>query len=112
MHLDAGCDSARTREPLIEPGCEARVAAKGKPAPIQLGNRWVVERTTSQHARGFRKLAIRTERRTAVINALISLANTIIVIRRLIREAWTTHRWHTRRARRPLTHLLAQSLRR
>ncbi|MFT4187735.1 MAG: IS5/IS1182 family transposase, partial [Aeromicrobium sp.] len=33
--------------------------------------------------------------------AFIALANTIIIIRRLIRIAWTTHRWDSRPARRP-----------
>ena len=101
VHLDAGYDSRKTRDLLAELGCSAEVATKGKPAPIQVGKRWVVERTNSWHTRGFRKLAICTERRTVVINALIALANAIIVIRRLIREAWTTHRWDTRPKRRP-----------
>ncbi|MCZ9880659.1 IS5 family transposase [Arthrobacter sp. B2a2-09] len=101
VHLDAGYDSRKTRELLAELGCTAEIATKGKPAPIQVGKRWVVERTNSWHNRGFRKLAICTERRTAVINALIGLANSIIVIRRIIREAWTTHRWDTRPNRRP-----------
>ena len=49
--------------------------------------------TNSWHCRGFKKLAICTERRTRVIEAFIALANAIIIIRRLIRTAWTTHRW-------------------
>ncbi len=88
-------DSGKTFELLEELGCTPEVASKGKPALIQVGKRWVVERTSSWHNRGFTKLAICTERRTTVINAFIALANAIIITRRLIREAWTTHHWDT-----------------
>ncbi len=101
VHLDAGYDSNKTRDLLKELGCEGHIATKGVPAPIQNTSRWVVERTNSWHTRGFRKLAICTERRTIVIKAFIALANAIIVTRRLIREAWTTHRWDARPKRRP-----------
>ncbi len=101
VHLDAGYDSRPTRELLEELGCEGRIAAKGVPAPIQNTARWVVERTNAWHNRGFKKLAICTERRTRVIEAFIGLANAIIITRRLLREAWTTHRWDTRPTRRP-----------
>ncbi len=56
-----------------------------------LGTRWLVERTNPWHTRGFRNLAICTERRTTVINAYVAFTNTIIAIRRLIREAWRSH---------------------
>jgi hypothetical protein len=49
--------------------------------------------------RGFNLLVICTERRRAVITAFLALA--IIIILRLVRDAWTTHRWDTRPARRP-----------
>ena len=92
MHLDAGYDSKGTRGLLAELGCEARIAVKGVPAPIQNTSRWVVERTNSWHNRGFQKLAVCTEKRIRVIEAFIALANAIIITRRLLREAWTTHR--------------------
>jgi transposase len=101
VHLDAGYDSNLTRGLLEELGCEAHIASKGTPAPIQNTARWVVERTNSWHNRGFRKLAICTEKRIRVIEAFIALANAIIIVRRLIRQAWTTHRWDARPARRP-----------
>ena len=66
--------------------------------PIILAND---KRTNSWHNRGFAKLLICTERRTRVIEAFIALANAVIVIRRLICTAWTTHRWDTRPSRRP-----------
>lgn len=99
VHLDAGYDSRPTRGLLAELGCRARISTKG--FPLQAGARWVVERTNSWHNRGFRKLHICTGRRTRVIDAFIALANAAIITRRLIRAAWTTHRWETRPARRP-----------
>ena len=99
VHLDAGYDSTKTRDLLAELGCEAVISQKG--FPLQAGARWVVERTNSWHNRGFGKLLVCTERRTRVIEAFIALANAAIVIRRLIRTAWTTHRWDTRPSRRP-----------
>lgn len=99
VHLDAGYDSATTRNLLAELGCQGVISQKG--FPLQAGARWVVERTNSWHNRGFRKLAICTERRTRVIEAFIALANAIIIVRRLIRTVWTTHRWNTRPTRRP-----------
>lgn len=101
VHLDAGYDSKGTRGLLAELGCEARIAVKGVPAPIQNTSRWVVERTNSWHNRGLQKLAVCTEKRIRVIEAFIALANAIIITRRLLREAWTTHRWATRPTRRP-----------
>lgn len=99
VHLDAGYDSTKTRCLLEELGCEGVISTKGE--PLQAGSRWVVERTNSWHTRGFRKLAICTEVRTRVIDAYNALANAVIAIRRLVRLAWTTHRWDTRPTRRP-----------
>lgn len=99
VHLDAGYDSTKTRSLLSELGCNGVISKKG--FPLQAGARWVVERTNSWHNRGFKKLQVCTERRARVIDALIALANTIIIVRRLIRTAWTTHRWDTRPTRRP-----------
>ncbi|MGP9649367.1 IS5 family transposase [Glutamicibacter sp. AOP38-B1-38] len=99
VHLDAGYDSRQTRGLLTELGCDWEISTKGE--PLQAGVRWVVERTNSWHNRGFKKLAICTERKARVIEAMISLANSIIVLRRLIREAWVTHRWDSRPNRKP-----------
>jgi transposase len=41
------------------------------------------------------------ERREVVIDAFFDLADAVITVRRLIRQAWTTHRWDTRPTRRP-----------
>ena len=48
--------------------------AKGIPAPIQVDERWIMERANSGYF--------------GVINAFIVLVNNIIVIRRLIRKAF------------------------
>lgn len=99
VHLDAGYDSAKTRALLDELGCESTISKKG--FPLQAGKRWVIERTNSWHNRGFKKLANCTERRTRVIEAFIALANAVIITRRLLAEAWLTHRWDTRPCRQP-----------
>ena len=99
VHLDAGYDSTKTRDLLEELGCHGVISVKG--FPLQAGARWVVERTNPWHNRGFRKLAICTERCSRVIEAFIALANAVIITRRLIAQAWITHRWESRPARRP-----------
>lgn len=99
VHLDAGYDSNKTRNLLDELGCDWEISETGE--PLQVGGRWPIERTNSWHNRGFKKLLICTERRARVVEAYLALANAIIIIRRLIRQAWTTHRWDTRPTRRP-----------
>lgn len=99
VHLDAGYDSAKTRELLEILGCDHVISTKGE--PLQVGARWVVERTNSWHNRGFKKLLVCTERKESVIEAFIALANAVIIVRRLVRQAWTSYRWDTRPARRP-----------
>jgi len=76
------------------------IAHKGDKAPIQAGQRWHVERTNSWH-NNFNKLQRCYERREEVIDAFFDLADAIITVRRLIREAWTLYRWDTRPANRP-----------
>ena len=46
-HLDAGYDYRPCREALDERGLLGQIAHRGEPAPIQVGQRWVVERTNS-----------------------------------------------------------------
>ena len=47
VHLDRGYDSRSTREKLVDRGLLAAISEKGKPAPLQVTKRWVVERTNS-----------------------------------------------------------------
>ena len=60
-HLDRGYGSSRTRDLLDEIGFDAQIARKGIPAPIQIGERWVVERTNSW-MNGFGKIGHCTDR--------------------------------------------------
>ncbi len=76
------------------------ISEKGKPAPLRAGMRWVVERTNSWH-NAHKKLVWCTERQGHVIDFWIAFSNLVIVVRRLIREAWTRYRWKTRPSRRP-----------
>jgi hypothetical protein len=46
VHLDAGYDWQPCRQILAERGMAGAIAARGLPAPIQVGRRWVIERTT------------------------------------------------------------------
>lgn len=58
--------------------------------PLQAGRRWVMERLNARRDGGFTKLLVCAERGLRVIEALLALANSIIVIGRLVRTAWTT----------------------
>lgn len=100
VHLDAGYDSHKTRDELDARGMTGEIAHKGDKAPIQAGQRWHVERTNAWH-NGFNRLQRCYERNEDVIDAFFDLADAIITVRRLIREAWTLYRWDTRPAHRP-----------
>lgn len=100
VHLDAGYDSGKTRATLAERGLRGEIARKGEKAPIQATHRWHVERTNAWH-NAFTRLHRCYERRETVIAAFFDLADAIITVRSLIRQAWTTHRWDTRPPRRP-----------
>jgi transposase len=100
VHLDRGYDSLITRAELDRRGLAACISTRGTQAPIQATIRWVVERTNAWH-NAFRKLACCTERRGVVIRFYLALANTIIIVRRLVREAWKRYRWDTRPRRCP-----------
>lgn len=100
VHLDAGYDSHLTRQLLSERGLHGRIASKGVSAPVQATKRWPVERTHAWH-NTFYKLARCTERRQVVADFYIALANTVVIVRRLLRRAWTCYRWDTRPSRRP-----------
>ena len=99
-HLDAGYDSQKSRDELTGRGLTGDIARKGDKAPIQAGQRWHVERTNAWH-NNFNRLQRCYERREEVIDAFFDLADTIITVRRLIRESWTLYRWDSRPAKRP-----------
>ena len=100
VHLDAGYDSSLTRILLADRGLQGAIAHKGLPAPLQATKRWPVERTHSWH-NNFYKLARCTERRQIVADFYIAFANTVVLVRRLLRRAWILYRWDTRPSRRP-----------
>jgi len=76
-------------------GNEHRIATKGKPSPIQVGKRWVVERTHSW-VNAYGKLRRRTDKRRTLVEVQLFLAATITVLRRLIDTSHTHYRWDTR----------------
>jgi Putative transposase of IS4/5 family (DUF4096) len=100
VHLDAGYDWQPCRQVLADRGMASEIAARGVPAPVQAGRRWVIERT---HAWGnlYGKLRWCTERRRLVVAFWLALAAAVIVCGRLIRRAWTHYRWQGRPRRRP-----------
>jgi len=100
IHLDRGYDSGVTRELLAARSLDAEIAEKGKPAPVTAGKRWVVERThawTNAH----KKLVWCTERRARVVDFWLAFSAVIIIVGRLIRQAWTRYRWEGRSCRKP-----------
>jgi hypothetical protein len=100
VHLDRGYDSETTRQKLKVRGLASMISEKGKSAPLQATKRWVVERTNSWN-NVHKKLVCCTERRGRVIDFWIAFSNIVIVVRRLIREAWTRYRWDGRPCCRP-----------
>ena len=100
VHLDRAYDSEVTIELLESRALIGAISEKGKPAPLQAGMRWMVERTNSWH-NAHKKLAWCTERRAPVIDFWIAFSNVVIVVRQLIRKAWTCYRWEGRPSRRP-----------
>ena len=94
-HLDAGYDYRPCREALDERGLLGQIAHRGEPAPIQVGQRWVVERTNSW-LNDFGRLRRCTERCRACVDAYLALAAAIVTVRALCRAAWLLYRWDTR----------------
>jgi transposase len=95
VHLDAGYDYRPCREALEERGLCGEIASRGTPAPIQVGKRWVVERTNSW-LNDFGRLRRCTERRRPCVDAYLALAAAIVTVRALRRAAWYLDRWNTR----------------
>jgi transposase len=95
VHLDAGYDCRPCREALDERGLRGEIAHRGEPAPIQVGRRWVVERTNSW-LNDYGKLRRCTERRRDCVDAYLALAIAVVTVRVLLRAAWYRYRWNTR----------------
>jgi hypothetical protein len=100
VHLDRGYDSELTRQRLEERGLIAEISEKGKPSPLGITKRWVVERTSSWH-NAHKKLVWCTEKRSRVVDFWVAFSEVVIIVRRLIREGWSRYRWEGRPSRRP-----------
>jgi transposase len=100
VHLDRAYDSKVTRELLESLGLVGVISKKGKPAPLGSTRRWVIERTNSW-SNAHKKLLWCTERKGRVIDFWIAFSNVIIIVGRLVREAWRHYRWEGRPSRRP-----------
>jgi hypothetical protein len=94
-HLDAAYDSGATRQLLDDLGLEGEIARKGIPSPIQVGKRWVVERTNSW-MNGYGKLRRMTDKDGQVVDFYLYLAAAFVTVRQLIQRARTHYRWDTR----------------
>jgi transposase len=94
VHLDRAYDAAPSRALLDDLGLTGVIARKGVPAPLQAGQRWVVERTQAW-MNGFGKLRRCTEKSGAVVDFYLFLA-AIVVTRRLIQRARLRYRWPDR----------------
>lgn len=77
---------------------EARLAKRNPGAQAQ--ERWHVERT-NKWFRDFGRIARCPERAWAAVRAWINLAQAVIILRRLLGEAWDRYRWDGRPARNP-----------
>ena len=92
VHLDRGYDSGATRALLDDLGFIGKIARKGVPAPVQAGQRWVVE---PSHAwmNGYSKLRRCTEKARQVVGLYLFLAAAIVVTRCLIQRVRSRYRW-------------------
>jgi hypothetical protein len=94
-HLDAAYDSGVTRQLLDELGLDGEIARKGVPSPIQVGKRWVVERTNSW-MNGYGKLRRMTDKNGQVVDFYLYLAAAFVTVRQLIQRARACYRWDGR----------------
>jgi hypothetical protein len=99
--LDRGYDSEATRQRLRVRDLLAEISEKGKPAPIATTGRWIVERTNSWQNAHKKKLVWCTERRARVVDFWMAFSKVVIIVGRLVREAWKRYRWDGRPLRRP-----------
>lgn len=91
VHLDRAYDSKIIRAILESRGLIGVISTKGKPARLKAG---------SWH-NAHKKLLWCTEREGRVIDFWVAFSNVVILVRRLIRRAWSLYRWESRPARRP-----------
>ncbi|MFM9456728.1 IS5 family transposase [Streptomyces europaeiscabiei] len=95
VHLDSAYDGKPSRRILDDHDLIGEIARKGVPAPIQVGMRWVVERTQSW-MNGYGKIRRCFERDGRVIDFYLYLAAAFVTVRALIRRARKLYRWPSR----------------
>ena len=95
VHLDSAYNGKPCRTVLDNHRLIGEIAAKGVPAPIQVGKRWVVESTQSW-MNGYGKIRRCFERDGRIVDFYLYLAAAFVTVRALIREARSRYRWETR----------------
>jgi transposase len=95
VHLDSAYDGKPSRQVLDEHALVGEIATKGVPAPVQVGKRWVVERTQSW-MNGYGKLRRCFERNGEVVDFYLYLTAAFVTVRALIRRARKLYRWEGR----------------
>ncbi|MEY9895324.1 hypothetical protein ABIA31_009013, partial [Catenulispora sp. MAP5-51] len=95
IHLDSAYNGKPCRKILDDHALVGEIAAKGVPAPIQVGKRWVVERSQSW-MNGYGKIRRCFERDGQIVDFYLYLAAAFVTVRALIREARTRYRWDNR----------------
>jgi hypothetical protein len=95
VHLDSAYNGKPCQVILTEHALIGEIAAKGVPAPIQVGKRWVVESTQSW-MNGYGKIRRCFERDGRIVDFYLYLAAAFVTVRALIRKARSRYRWDTR----------------
>ena len=86
LHASNGYDYPRCRCYLHQRGIKVRIARAGVESSNHLGRfRWVVERTISWLLR-FKRLGLRYDRTQGALRPLLTLACTLINLRRLVQK--------------------------
>jgi transposase len=95
VHLDSAYDGRPSRQVLDDHALVGEIATKGVPAPVQVGKRWVVERTNAW-MNGYGKIRRCFERNGAIVDFYLYLAAAFVTVRALIRRARGRYRWEGR----------------
>jgi hypothetical protein len=100
VHLDAGYDWQTCRQVLAERRMVGEIATRGMPAPDS-GGPTLAGGAYPRLGKPVRQAALVHERRRVVVEFWLALATAAMVCGRLLRRAWTSHRWDGRPRRRP-----------
>jgi hypothetical protein len=94
-----GHDSATTRTTLAKCGLDGHIAHRARPPPSRpaSGDRW----SAPTRGQRVRQAPLAPKRRRRVVEFHLAPAHAIIIVRRLVRRAWTCYRWQARPGRRP-----------